>query len=565
MDASAHEGTGVDVELAHALHSRMVKGKFADAVDPKASLFMSAMMKHVISQLLNGSSAACAAAAAAPAAGGGAVQPGRSSDEGSAEPRRSPKSSRPCIGAGHIRDAVRSNPTLRALAMRQHAPEDLSLRASGNASGAHAALAAAAAAPSGASEGALLCDSKRAPDAAPAVERARKRARGSTQALGVPRGKICEQLRSIVCTVEGAPGARRSAFARGLVAAVRSCADADVETRFAGANALCDRTLAAAAKANPAQFLLTNQVHAATSVFAELRHCAALAPSRRAFCVVEGGPVSCLVPMLRWHSTTAARRAGGGGDGGAAAQRELSTFLEYYRVQTTRVSGARASRVDVFVAPSLDALSPSVAAASSSDGGGAHSGGDALHFALIVRACAGDAVRKAVVVQLEGTALELHEMWAYLWLLVEVCSGRKRPPRVHTCAATDAAVVGEFSFMYRYILRESCSQFDSLPLPFLTPSQSARSSSPRRTSCASAPRSASAAAAAARLRRQLHRRQRRRGRGRHRRRHHNRPRSARRMMRRAGATCGASGTVPGGGESRSAAASGPARASHSNV
>ena len=33
----------------------------------------------------------------------------------------------------------------------------------------------------------------------------------------------------------------------------------------------------------------------------------------------------------------------------------------------------------------------------------------------------------------------------------------------------DAAVQGEFSFGYRYILRESCSQFDSLPLTSLTP------------------------------------------------------------------------------------------------
>lgn len=65
-----------------------------------------------------------------------------------------------------------------------------------------------------------------------------------------------------------------------------------------------------------------------------------------------------------------------------------------------------------------------------------------LHFALIVRACAGNAVHKAVVVQLDGSTLELHEMWAYLWLLVEVCSGRKRPPRVHTCALADAAVAG---------------------------------------------------------------------------------------------------------------------------
>ena len=375
MAKDGSQSEGVDVELAHALHSRMVKGKFAEAVDPKASLFMSAMMKHVVSQLLNGSSAAAAAAAAAPpppAAGGGAVPPSRNSDEGSAEPRRSPKSSRACIGAGHIRDAVRSNPTLRALAMRQHAPEDPAARASGSAAGAHAAVASA----SGVGEGVPLSDAKRTHDAAPAAARARKRARGSAEALGVPRGKICEQLRSIVCVVEGPPGARRSAFARGLVAAVRSCADANVETRFAGANALCDRTLAAAAKANPAQFLLTNQVHAATSVFAELRHCAALAPSRHAFCVLEGGPVSCLVPVLRWHSTTAARRAGGGAEGGAAAQRELSTFLEYYRVQTTRVSGARASRVAVFVAPTLDSASHPGATTSSAAVGGAQSGGE---------------------------------------------------------------------------------------------------------------------------------------------------------------------------------------------
>ena len=31
-----------------------------------------------------------------------------------------------------------------------------------------------------------------------------------------------------------------------------------------------------------------------------------------------------------------------------------------------------------------------------------------------------------------------------------------------------ATMRGEFSFMYRYILRESCSQFDSLPLTSLT-------------------------------------------------------------------------------------------------
>jgi hypothetical protein len=36
---------------------------------------------------------------------------------------------------------------------------------------------------------------------------------------------------------------------------------------------------------------------------------------------------------------------------------------------------------------------------------------------------------------------------------------------------------GELSFIYRYILRESCSQFDSLPLTYLTISDTGRAGS----------------------------------------------------------------------------------------
>jgi hypothetical protein len=46
-----------------------------------------------------------------------------------------------------------------------------------------------------------------------------------------------------------------------------------------------------------------------------------------------------------------------------------------------------------------------------------------------------------------------------------------------TVASGNRAVEGECSFMYRYILRESCSQFDSLPLTSLTISRSKRRSS----------------------------------------------------------------------------------------
>ena len=40
----------------------------------------------------------------------------------------------------------------------------------------------------------------------------------------------------------------------------------------------------------------------------------------------------------------------------------------------------------------------------------------------------------------------------------------RRPNGARTCGGVD----GEYSFMYRYIPRESCSQFDSLPLTSLT-------------------------------------------------------------------------------------------------
>ena len=44
------------------------------------------------------------------------------------------------------------------------------------------------------------------------------------------------------------------------------------------------------------------------------------------------------------------------------------------------------------------------------------------------------------------------------------------PPTAEELAAQAVALrkAGEYSFMYRYILRESCSQFDSLPLTYLT-------------------------------------------------------------------------------------------------
>ena len=45
---------------------------------------------------------------------------------------------------------------------------------------------------------------------------------------------------------------------------------------------------------------------------------------------------------------------------------------------------------------------------------------------------------------------------------------KKKPLRQYRREKREAREKGEFSFMYRYIFRESCSQFDSLPLTSLT-------------------------------------------------------------------------------------------------